>query len=440
MRKQYVLLGLMALIVQFAQAQFTLDGQFRPRTEYRSGFQFLLPEGSDPGLVTTTRARIGAGYKTDAYQIYINIQDIQIWGENPQLAPIDANDTFSLFEAWAELQLGKGWSTKLGRQVLSYDDQRYYGGLDWAQQGRYHDLAMLKYRGNGFMLDFGFAFNQDLDTDPQNAPKFGFRNESTLFLSGNPFQYKTMQHLYAKKSWEKFSASLLLSNLGFQKSTVDAGVRTPESGLNSTFTAGTHLNFKSGAFGLAANAFIQTGTFFTGLDIEGAYLLGLEGTYKASDKVSLGLGVEAISGDDKSTTGATEAFLPHFGTNHKFNGFMDHFYVGNWINNVGLMDVHASVTWKMGEKSTLFAKFLNFSGMEDAPSGASDLGNELDLVFTQKFKGYALKIGYSHLFPGEAMEELEINRRGGSVTDFEGTQNWAWAMLIIKPKFLNTAK
>ncbi|MEL6976895.1 MAG: hypothetical protein AAGL29_16140, partial [Bacteroidota bacterium] len=67
--------------------------------------------------------------------------------------------------------------------------------------------------------------------------------------------------------------------------------------------------------------------------------------------------------------------------------------------------------------------------------GENSLGTEIDLVFTQKFKGYALKIGYSHLFPTDGMYEL----KGVTEEDAASTQNWAWAMLIIKPKFLNTA-
>lgn len=436
MKKQFLILGLVSLLAQSLKAQFTLDAQFRPRSEYRNGFQFLQQEGADAGFVTNTRARLGAKYKTPSYEIYINIQDVQIWGENPQILPIDANNSFALFEAWGELQLGKGWSTKLGRQVLSYDDQRYFGGLDWAQQGRYHDLAMIKYRQEGFMLDLGAAFNQDLDN--QGGPLFGFKNAGTEFNSGNPFQYKTMQHLYAKKAFGEFSASLLLVNLGFQQIDATTG---DVSDIRSTFTAGTHLAYKKGKFGLEGNAFLQTGEFLTGIDIDGAYLLGLEASYKISPKTTLGIGVETISGDDTSTTDATEAFLPHFGTNHKFNGFMDHFYVGNWVNRVGLLDIHASAVFNLGPKTTLFAKFLNFSGMEDTPNGESNLGNELDLVLTQKFNGFALKLGYSQLFAADGLEELETQRLGAAApVDFKGSQNWAWAMLIIKPTLFTTAK
>lgn len=437
MRTQYRIFILVILSIQFTTAQFTLDAQFRPRTEYRDGFQFLQQEGIDAGFVTNTRARLGAGYKTPSYEIYINLQDVQIWGENPQLAPIDANDSFSLFEAWAELHLGKGWFTKVGRQVLSYDDQRYFGGLDWAQQGRYHDLALIKYRTSGFALDLGVAFNQDLDDEPQNAPKFGFRNSGTGFNSGNPFQPKTMQHLYANKKFGDFGASLLLVNLGFQQIDATTG---DTSDIRNTFTAGTHLTYKKGNFSIEGNAFLQTGKFFNGIDISGAYLLGLEASYALNTKTKLGLGIEAISGDDTSTP-ETEAFLPHFGTNHKFNGFMDHFYVGNWVNRVGLLDIHASATFNLSEKTTLFAKLLNFSGIEETPTGESSLGNELDLVLTQKFNGFAIKLGYSQLFAADGLEELETMRLGSSTPiDFKGSQSWGWVMLIIKPTLFTATK
>ena len=82
------------------------------------------------------------------------------------------------------------------------------------------------------------------------------------------------------------------------------------------------------------------------------------------------------------------------------------------------------------------AKVLNFSGAEELPSGEKSLGTELDLVYSQGFKGFALKVGYSHLFPSDGMYEL----KGVAEADAASSQNWAWAMLIIKPKFFTTAE
>lgn len=425
MKKQYVLLGLMALMIQFAQAQFTLDGEFRPRTEYRHGFGSIIPEAAEPGFGISTRARLNAGFATESYKVYLSLQDVMIWGENRQILPFDQNNSFAVFQAWAELKLGEGFTTKLGRQVLSYDDQRILGGLDWAQQGRNHDAALFKYKKDKFILDFALAFNQD------NQQPTGFNSVGNTYNTTGFFSYKTMQMLYLKQSWEKLSGSLLLLNNGFQNFD-GSGV---QDGTSSLQTLGTHLNYKSGAFGAVVNAFIQTGERQNEVKVKGAYLLGLDLSYKTSDKVTLGAGLEIISGND-ADPGETGAFFPLYGTNHKFNGFMDYFYVGNHANSIGLFDVHASANFKLSDTSSLLVKALNFSGEQELPSGEKSLGTEIDIVFKKKFKGYALVAGYSHLFPSDGMYEL----KGVSESVAADSQNWAWAMLVIKPKFLNTAK
>ncbi|OEK08198.1 hypothetical protein A8C32_01670 [Flavivirga aquatica] len=425
MKKQYLLVGVLVFIMQFAQAQFTLDGELRPRTEYRNGFGSLIADDADAGFGISTRMRLNAGYTTDAYKFYVSLQDVLVWGENRQILPYDQNNSFAVFQAWAAINLGEGFSTKLGRQVISYDDQRIFGGLDWAQQGRNHDAALLKYKKDKFIIDVGLAFSQDYSNPT------GFQSVGTGYNTTGFFSYKSMQYLYLKQAWEKFSGSLLLLNNGFQEFDVDDA----PDGTSNLQTLGTHLNYKAGNFGLAVNAFVQTGKRQGKVDVKSAYLLGLDATYKVSPKVGLGAGVEVISGNDEDP-GETGAFFPLYGTNHKFNGFMDYFYVGNHGNSVGLFDVHVSANFKLGEKSSLLVKALNFSGEKELPSGEKSLGTELDLVFSQGFKGYTLKLGYSQMFASDGMYEL----KGITKDAAADIQNWGWAMLIIKPKFLNGTK
>ncbi|WP_349351621.1 alginate export family protein [Flagellimonas sp. MMG031] len=425
-KKNALLIPIVLLLSQFSMAQFTLDGQFRPRTEFRNGYGSLIPKDADPGFATATRARLNAGYQTTNYSFYLSLQDVMVWGENRQLRPDDENNSFAIFEAWAKLDLGSGWSTKLGRQVLSYDDQRILGGVDWTQQGRNHDAAMVKYAKNNFILDFAFAYNQDFD-NPTGYQSIGNAYNTTGF-----FSYKTMQMLYLKQKWEGLAASLVLMNNGFQ----NFDENDEANGISNLQILGTHITYGKGSFGLSGNAFVQLGERQRDLDVKDAYLLGLDFTYKVSNKVGLAAGFEIISGNDASTAGETGAFFPLFGTNHKFNGLMDYFYVGNHANSIGIFDLHASANFKLGEKSILMAKIWNFKGDKDLPSGENALGTEVDLVFTQKFKGYSLKFGYSHLFPTDGMYEL----KGVSEADAAGTQNWAWAMLIVKPKIYTTIK
>ncbi|MEC3907802.1 alginate export family protein [Tamlana sp. 2201CG12-4] len=427
MKKQYVILGLLLVCLQLAQAQFTLDGEFKPRTEYRNGFGSLIPKDAEPGFGISTRVRLNAGYATESYKVYISFQDVMVWGENRQILPYDMNNSFAVFQAWAELNLGSGWSTKLGRQVLSYDDQRILGGLDWAQQARNHDAGLIKYKKDKFALDVAIAFNQDY-SDPT-----GFISEGNAYNTSGFFSYKTMQMAHLSQAWENFSGSLLLMNTGFQDD--DAGL---EDVVNLQ-TIGAHLKYGKGAFSLAGNAYFQAGKAIYGpayKDVKGAYLLGVDAGYKVSSKVSLGAGVEIISGNDSTNPDETGAFFPLYGTNHKFNGFMDYFYVGNHANSIGLVDIHVSANFKLGETSSLMAKVLNFSGEQALASGEKSLGTELDLVFSKKFKGYGINIGYSQMFASDGMYEL----KNVAEADAADIQNWAWVQLLIKPKFLNTAK
>ncbi|MCK0133535.1 alginate export family protein [Arenibacter sp. S6351L] len=427
MKRIYHLLTLMALYGPISNAQFTLDGEFRPRTELRHGFGSLIADDADAGFGVSTRLRLNAGYAIDAYKFYVSLQDVMVWGENRQLLPDDENNSFAVFEAWADINLGSGFSTKLGRQTLDYDDQRILGSVGWTQQARNHDAAILQYAKEKFQLDLGLAYSQDYDNPS------GFQSVGTAYNTTGFFSYKTMQYLYLKENWKNLSGSLLFLNNGFQNFETDG---TTPDGISNLQTLGTHIDFKKGSFGAALNAYLQTGERQGTIDVGGAYLLGLDINYKASAKVGLGAGMEIISGNDASTSDKTEAFFPLYGTNHKFNGFMDYFYVGNHANSVGLFDIHVSANFKLGEKSSLMVKALNFSGEQALPSGEKSLGTELDLVFSQAFNGYSLQLGYSQMFANDGMYELKGITEDASAS----SQNWAWAMLVIKPKFLNTSK
>ena len=417
----------MLTVPHLLHAQFTLSGEFRPRTEFRNGFGSIIPESSDPGFGIATRSRLKFGYKAKWYDIYISVQDVMVWGENRQILPFDQNNSFSVFQAWANIKLDSNkTSLKLGRQVLSYDDQRILGGLDWAQQGRNHDAALLKYKKGKFLMDVGFAYNQDY------SHPTGFVSEGNAYSTTGFFSYKTMQYLYLKNSWDALSGSILLMNNGFQEFEDDG---TTADGISYLYTYGTHIDYKKESFDIAVNAYGQSGSRQGELDVSSAYLASLDLGYKASSRVKLVVGAEIISGEDDNPE-STGAFFPLYGTNHKFNGLMDYFYVGNHANSVGLIDLHASANLKLSDKSSLMVKALNFSGQQELPSGETALGTEVDLVYSAKLKGYGLKVGYSQMFASDGMYEL----KGVAEDAASSYQGWAWAMLIIKPTFFTTKK
>ena len=396
MKLKNLLFGIVALATTSMFAQFSLSGEFIPRTEYRNGFSSTISEGTEPGIATSVRAALKATYKTEGYTTHLNLLEVFTMGDRQQLSTA-GNGNFRVQEAWADLVLGSSSSLKIGRQGIAYDDQRIMGTVGWAQQMRTHDAAVYKYKNKGLYVDLGVAYNQNSVTKSGND-----------YLNDKMFSYKTMQYLHANKKTDKLNVSALVINTEFQDAT--AGDDT----VTSLLTAGLHADFKISSVKLSANAFVQDGDRSSEST---PYLASLDAGFKGTDKTTFGLGAEIISG---KTSDTSFGFFPVYGTNHKFNGFMDRFYVGNHAKGNGLIDLHASVKTKLGNGYGLMVKALHF--VEESES--KTLGSEIDLVLAKKFKGYALKLGYSQFFESDAAPTAK------------DTQNWAWAMLVIKPKFL----
>ncbi|TMU56139.1 alginate export family protein [Flagellimonas algicola] len=405
-------------IVQL-NAQLTLEADLRARFEYRHGFNNLFPDNADPAAFVTQRSRLNLGYRNEMLRLYISVQDVSTWGDTRQLQIGDDNNSFGLFQAWGQLYLDENWSIKAGRQAISYDDQRIFGEVDWTMQGRFHDAALLKYEKDDWKVDLGLAFSQEDQS-----------NEGTGFFIQGFFTYKAMQYAHAKKTWDKSSISFLALNTGFQNFT---GIDNDQpDGTFYTHTAGSHFSFPIDEIKFNGNVYYQFGKANATTDLA-AYLLALEANYKPG-KTLFGLGFELISGTDQAGESKNKSFFPLYGTNHKFNGFMDYFYVGNHANNVGLNDLYAKVVFATGEKNSLlvkghyFAANAAFANDED-----SYLGTELDLVFNQQLMKYAkINLGYSHMFASESMSLI----KGGRPHD--NTNNWAWVQLIIKPELFKT--
>ena len=129
------------------------------------------------------------------------------------------------------------------------------------------------------------------------------------------------------------------------------------------------------------------------------------------------------------------SFAPLFGTNHKFNGWMDYFYVGNHAGSVGLTDLFAKVGYQKDKFSALLIPhfFMSAATIIDGAGNEMDnyLGTEIDIAFGYKIaKTINLKAGYSHMLATDSMEIL----KGG---DSGVTNNWAWIMFTFKPNLFS---
>lgn len=398
------LLAGMFFFLPEVRAQFTLSGEFRPRTEFSRGYKTLAVEDQNMSTATAQRTRLNALYATDGVKAKLVLQDVRFWGSQPQLV---TNEDFatSIHEAWAEIKLAENFSLKAGRQELVYDDSRIFGNVGWAHQARSHDLALFKIE-NDFKLHFGIAHHENADV-------------TNNFYNG-PDAYKDMQFLWFNKSWEKTGLSLLFLNNG-----VPVFVANNEQENRYSQTFGGRVTHALEDVSLAANLYAQTGKLVSGNDISAFNFL-----FEASLKNGITAGFEHLSGNSYDKNDKNYAFNPLYGTNHAFNGHMDYFYVGNHINSVGLNDLYLKYNYKK-EKFGFNGHIHYFATAGKISADAkSYLGTELDLGISYAVQPNAvLSAGWSVMFAGESLELL----KGG---DHTVGQHWGFIMLSVTPTFI----
>ena len=414
-----------APVVEEKEHFFTLSGQLRPRFEYRNGAYQALQEGEEPAILVNNRLRLNMDYRfRQDLQLYVSLQQVNIWGQAPQVQVIDRTGGLSVFEAYAALPLGGGFDLKLGRQQIVLDEDRIFGSLDWHPAGRAHDAVNINWRPveNLYLRSF-FAFNQNyLDGKAATDKINGNVNnpKGQYFTPGQPYQHMEALHAhYAFTPDQKLS--FLFANLG---------LRNNDRADYNMQTFGVHYRGRSQDLSYGAEAYLQTGKNNTGATKE-AYLLAAMVGYKFLPSLSATMGIDYLSGNNSpDTSGKDKVFTPFSGTNHKFYGFMDYYYV-SYTPQVGLFNPYISATLKTSEKGNLYAAGHYFRSAGKIDGKSRNLGVEADLVYTHKLQPFAsLQVGYS------------VHKVSGSYNTLRGFsatrpwQDWFWCSININPTML----
>ena len=414
-----------APVVEEKEHFFTLSGQLRPRFEYRNGAYQALQEGEEPAILVNNRLRLNMDYRfRQDLQLYVSLQQVNIWGQAPQIQVIDRTGGLSVFEAYAALPLGGDFDLKLGRQQIVLDEDRIFGSLDWHPAGRAHDAVNINWRPveNLYLRSF-FAFNQNyLDGKAATDKINGNVNnpKGQYFTPGQPYQHMEALHAhYAFTPDQKLS--FLFANLG---------LRNNDRADYNMQTFGVHYRGRSQDLSYGAEAYLQTGKNNIGATKE-AYLLAAMVGYKFLPTLSATMGIDYLSGNNSpDTSGKDKVFTPFSGTNHKFYGFMDYYYV-SYTPQVGLFNPYISATLKTSEKGNLYAAGHYFRSAGKIDGKTRNLGVEADLVYTHKLQPFAsLQVGYSVHKVSDSYNTL----RGFSAT--RPWQDWFWCSININPTML----
>lgn len=413
-----ITIGFLMVTVDSIGQELDVNLQIRPRFEYRNGFKELMKDGAYPTSFISNRSRLNFEFKQDKIKAKIDFQNVRVWGDIATTGTSDKNGVM-LFESWFSYDLNTDWSAKVGRQIISYDNQRIFGGLDWAQQGQSHDALVVHYLKDKMKIDFGAAISNGAEN---------------LVETAYTTTYKNLQYVWFNKMFANSSLSLLALNTGYQyENTVDV---TFENAYMQTL--GGFYKFQNTEWFGDLGAYAQTGETALGTSKEDilAYNAAVNVGYKFNANFKAELGFEYLSGKAQDDTySKMKSFTPLFGTNHGFNGFMDYFYVGNHKNTVGLKDFYGKLTYEKNKFQFAVAPHVFYSAAQifnaNGDQEKSDLGTEIDLNCVYKMdENITITGGFSKMFGTTSLELL----KGGNK---DNDNTWAYIMVSFHPNIFS---
>lgn len=281
-----------------------------------------------------------------------------------------------------------------GRSQVNLDNQRFIGTVGWRQLERSYDTVYVADNSvEGLSLlaawVYGFQGVKDIPTQDTNS----------ILLHAN---YKVSPQL--KITVYDYMLASLHDTYGLALTgKVDTGVKL-------TYRAEYALQ-KDGTMKIHGKKGKADASYYN-LDL-GANISG----------VLVGANYEVLSGDGDGT-GKQTPFTPALGTNHKFNGWADVFYVAS-VPSGGLKDMNIRLGYKTKGFGKLLGVYHNFQADTSMPASTGsthDLGSEFDILYTNAIPGvHNLQglIKYASYSKGEA-------------TGYTNNKQVAWLQLDYK--------
>lgn len=425
MKRVLLLFSMAFAIGSLTGQEFTVDADFRTRADLGyQGNAFTREIGDKTEQMEGNvehRARINIGYKSEKFELKFSPQDVRFWGQDPNGSTSRGNTYLSLADAWLKYNFDEKSNIQVGRQALSYDDQRLLGALDWALQGRFFEAVKYTRKiGENGMLDLAVTYNND--NNETDIPDINGSEVYNIADGGERTQSIQMLH-YSNKLSDKASFSIIALNNVLRNQVTATSYDMLTLGINPKYSINETIS-------LDGSAYWQTGVNTAGISKD-AYQYSVNVNGKPTEKVSFTLGGEVMSGTDVGTAGGGFSFSPLYGTNHLHNGYMDFFFVNQYFNSTGLVDGYLKTKFKLSEKSGLIANAHYFASQAKRIVSSDDkyLGAELDLVFTHKIdKDFNVQVGHSQFFAGDNFK----------TPTSEDVQSWSWVQLIFKPTLFKT--
>jgi Alginate export len=284
--------------------------------------------GPQDGAYLLQRFRLGVGYDINPWiKLYVQGQDVrEIGGDRGRVIGVNGaqgDDVFDVLKAYVQIgNLKKGFSSVIGRQFLSFGDQRLLGPLEWANQARSFDAARFRYTADMWSLDMFIAspvnyINGQWDKSDfltQNSPRNAWMDGIYLSTLLVPFNTTTDFYVFHNRDNGTATFGTPIGSTSFV--TLGTLWKGDPKKLNG-FDYDTEMDFQTGKVGGRALT-AYAGHWGVGYN-----------WLKSPWKPRIGTQLNYASGDGNSKDGKIGTFQNLYPTNHLFYGYMD---TTAWMN------------------------------------------------------------------------------------------------------------
>lgn len=353
------------------------------------------------------------------WDAHLTLQHTSIWG-------MEGGGTLKMFEAWARLRTQSGWFVQMGRQALTYDDERIIGMNDWAMASQSHDALRFGFEGSTHKLHLVATYNQNSDVDETGSNYYA-----------NGMYYKTMligwYHIQPKDF--PASLSLLFMNIGMQ-----AGTKGVDEHNEYQQLYGAYAKFEKPWMTLEGSYYRQGGNEEHGLPIK-AWMAAAKATWHPLAKLDLTVGYDYLSGDKDFNVPPdgfigleqrkeVNGFSSVWGSHHKFYGTMDFFYVSTYYGGFtpGLRNLYVTADLHPTDNLDFSLGYHYYAMGTHHQDLDLTLGHELEIEGNYAIsKEVTLSAGFSYMTGGKTMERLKR-------VDTDNNLHWGWLCLVFNAR------
>lgn len=330
-------------------ADVKIGGEIRVRAEN------VKTDGATGDGQYLQRTRLNVDAKVnETTKAYIQLQDSRQWGSDGTatgLGTANENEAVDVSQAYFQLDklADQPLSLRVGRQALSYGDQRLVGGLEWSNFARRFDALKLIYNTDAFSVDLWTA--KVVEATPTTSADNDFNG---IYATVKSIPNNTIDLYLLQDKAGEFAAT------------------NPK---RDVLTYGVRVAGKAADLDYGVEFALQTGDNSATVDQESsAYAIKAGYTIPAVMGLRIGAEYDFASGNDTGTATKNEAFQNLYPTNHYLYGFNDD---TTWSN---IKATSLNVNAKPAKDLSVAAEYWMYTLAEKNAAGKDDNGTELNLL------------------------------------------------------------